>query len=178
MRRHNLKTGLIALAAILAAFLHGGRAEAGIVSETRSGYYAYQGQTDFFTGVLLTPDDLFRIDLSEVVSKYIGETEKALDELFRRIEHKDVILFFDEADALFGDRSEPDPKDPYAQDFILLDPGTGRWLGQIYYARLDGIYELDGPYSVSAPGSLGLFAAGLVIAVAARRRARPQPRPR
>jgi hypothetical protein len=161
----------LAFAALLAALVHGGRAEAGIVSEVRSGYYAYQGQTDFFTGILLVPD-LLTTDLGALVSKYIGETEKNLNELFREIEHRGVILFFDEADALFGDPVEPDPEDHYALDFILLDPGTGRWLGQIYYARLEGTYGLDGTYSVPTPGSLGLFAAGLAMAAMARRRSR------
>ena len=50
--------------------------------------------------------DLYRVDLSRVVSKYIGETEKNLEMLFDRAEHGDMILFFDEADALFGKRSE------------------------------------------------------------------------
>ena len=50
--------------------------------------------------------DLYRIDLSAVVSKYIGETEKNLERIFREAEDSDAILFFDEADALFGKRSE------------------------------------------------------------------------
>jgi len=49
---------------------------------------------------------LYRIDLSAVVSKYIGETEKNLRRLFDAAEHGGAILFFDEADALFGKRSE------------------------------------------------------------------------
>ncbi|PPK88065.1 ATPase family protein associated with various cellular activities (AAA) [Neolewinella xylanilytica] len=48
---------------------------------------------------------VYRIDLSQVVSKYIGETEKNLSALFAMAEHRDWILFFDEADALFGKRS-------------------------------------------------------------------------
>ncbi|MCG2584153.1 ATP-binding protein [Massilia sp. TS11] len=47
---------------------------------------------------------VYRIDLSQVVSKYIGETEKNLGRLFAQAEHEDWILFFDEADALFGKR--------------------------------------------------------------------------
>ena len=50
--------------------------------------------------------DVYRIDLSIVVSKYIGETEKNLELLFARAEDKDWILFFDEADSLFGKRSD------------------------------------------------------------------------
>jgi len=59
--------------------------------------------------------DLFRIDLSAVVSKYIGETEKNLRHLFDAAEDGGAILFFDEADALFGKRSEvKDSHDRYA----------------------------------------------------------------
>jgi hypothetical protein len=49
--------------------------------------------------------DVYRIDLSQVVSKYIGETEKNLQTLFEIAENKQWILFFDEADALFGKRT-------------------------------------------------------------------------
>jgi SpoVK/Ycf46/Vps4 family AAA+-type ATPase len=58
---------------------------------------------------------LYRIDLSAVVSKYIGETEKNLRKLFDAAEGGGAILFFDEADALFGKRSEvKDSHDRYA----------------------------------------------------------------
>jgi AAA+ superfamily predicted ATPase len=50
--------------------------------------------------------DLYKIDLSRVVSKYIGETEKNLDQVFRAAHRSNAILFFDEADALWGKRSE------------------------------------------------------------------------
>jgi len=59
--------------------------------------------------------DLWRIDLSAVVSKYIGETEKHLDRVFALARDGAAILFFDEADALFGKRSEvKDAHDRYA----------------------------------------------------------------
>ena len=59
--------------------------------------------------------DLYRIDLSGVVSKYIGETEKNLDRVFTAAEDANAVLFFDEADALFGKRSEVnDSHDRYA----------------------------------------------------------------
>jgi SpoVK/Ycf46/Vps4 family AAA+-type ATPase len=59
--------------------------------------------------------DLYRIDLSAVVSKYIGETEKNLRKVFDAAEDGGAILFFDEADALFGKRSEvKDSHDRYA----------------------------------------------------------------
>jgi AAA+ superfamily predicted ATPase len=49
--------------------------------------------------------DVYRVDLSQVVSKYIGETEKNLESIFVKAEKKNWILFFDEADALFGKRT-------------------------------------------------------------------------
>ncbi len=59
--------------------------------------------------------DLYRIDLSSVVSKYIGETEKNLSRIFAAAETANAILFFDEADALFGKRSDvKDAHDRYA----------------------------------------------------------------
>ncbi|HVB97649.1 MAG TPA: ATP-binding protein [Chloroflexota bacterium] len=59
--------------------------------------------------------DLYRIDLSQVVSKYIGETEKNLRRVFDAAEESGAILLFDEADALFGKRSEvKDSHDRYA----------------------------------------------------------------
>lgn len=50
--------------------------------------------------------DLYRIDLSKLISKYIGETEKNITNLFDKAKNMNVILFFDEADALFAKRSE------------------------------------------------------------------------
>jgi SpoVK/Ycf46/Vps4 family AAA+-type ATPase len=59
--------------------------------------------------------DLYKIDLSAIVSKYIGETEKNLDRIFQEGQTSNAILFFDEADALFGKRSEVrDSHDRYA----------------------------------------------------------------
>jgi ATP-dependent 26S proteasome regulatory subunit len=58
---------------------------------------------------------LYKIDLSQVVSKYIGETEKNLERIFTAAQSTNAILFFDEADALFGKRSEvKDAHDRYA----------------------------------------------------------------
>ena len=59
--------------------------------------------------------DLYKIDLSSVISKYIGETEKQLSQIFHEAASSNAILFFDEADALFGKRSEvKDAHDRYA----------------------------------------------------------------
>lgn len=58
---------------------------------------------------------LYRIDISQIVDKYIGETEKRLEEVFDAAEKNNAILFFDEADSIFGKRSEVnDAKDKYA----------------------------------------------------------------
>jgi SpoVK/Ycf46/Vps4 family AAA+-type ATPase len=63
--------------------------------------------------------DVYRIDLSMVISKYIGETEKNLEKVFKKAENKNWILFFDEADALFGKRTSiSDSHDKYANQEI------------------------------------------------------------
>jgi SpoVK/Ycf46/Vps4 family AAA+-type ATPase len=63
--------------------------------------------------------DAYRIDLSMVVSKYIGETEKNLEKVFSRAENREWILFFDEADALFGKRTDVrDAHDRYANQEV------------------------------------------------------------
>jgi len=67
--------------------------------------------------------DLYRIDLASVVSKYVGQTEKNLREVFDAAEESGAILFFDEADALFGKRTEVrDSHDRFANielDYLL-----------------------------------------------------------
>ncbi len=66
-----------------------------------------------------TGKDVYKVDLSMVVSKFIGETEKNLANLFARAESKDWILFFDEADALFGKRTNVrDAHDKYANQEV------------------------------------------------------------
>jgi AAA+ superfamily predicted ATPase len=66
-----------------------------------------------------TGKEVYRIDLSMVVSKYIGETEKNLSNLFAKAENKNWILFFDEADALFGKRTNVrDAHDKYANQEV------------------------------------------------------------
>ncbi|WP_027393851.1 ATP-binding protein [Aquimarina latercula] len=66
-----------------------------------------------------TEKDVYRIDLSMVVSKYIGETEKNLSKLFDKAKNKSWILFFDEADAIFGKRTNVrDAHDKYANQEV------------------------------------------------------------
>ena len=63
--------------------------------------------------------EVYRVDLSRIVSKYIGETEKNLERVFQRFDNKNCILFFDEADALFGKRSDvKEAKDRYANQEV------------------------------------------------------------
>ncbi len=63
--------------------------------------------------------ELMQIDLSAIVDKYVGETEKHLEQVFRDAESRNVVLFFDEADALFGSRSAvQDAHDRYANQEV------------------------------------------------------------
>jgi AAA+ superfamily predicted ATPase len=81
-------------------------------------FYGPPGTGKSLTATLMGKEcdkNVYRIDLSQIVSKYIGETEKNLSTLFQLSENKNWILFFDEADALFGKRTEmTDAKDKYA----------------------------------------------------------------
>ena len=85
-------------------------------------FYGAPGTGKTLTASLLgkyTGRDVYRIDLSMVVSKYIGETEKNLSSLFNKAKNKDWILFFDEADAIFGKRtSVRDAHDKYANQEV------------------------------------------------------------
>lgn len=100
--------------------------EWGLGKRVKPGYRALffgpPGTGKTLTATLLgkhTGRDVFRIDLSRVISKYIGETEQNLSRLFARAENKDWILFFDEADALFSKRTEVrDSHDKYANQEV------------------------------------------------------------
>jgi AAA+ superfamily predicted ATPase len=92
--------------------------------------------------------DLYRIDLSAVVSKYIGETEKNLRRVFDAAEDSGSILLFDEADALFGKRSEvKDSHDRYANievSYLLQRMEAYRGLAVLTtnrYAALDSAFQ-------------------------------------
>lgn len=88
----------------------------------RALFYGPPGTGKTLTATLLgkhTGKDVFRIDLSRIISKYIGETEKNLARLFDKAENKNWILFFDEADALFGKRTDiRDAHDKYANQEV------------------------------------------------------------
>lgn len=104
--------------------------------------------------------DLYRVDLAGVVSKYIGETEKNLARIFRETAATDAVLFFDEADALFGKRSEiNDARDRYAnietsyllqkieesEGVILLASNLRENIDPAFVRRLDHIVEFPYP---------------------------------
>jgi len=88
----------------------------------RALFYGPSGSGKTFTATLLgkaTGREVYRIDLSLVVSKYVGETEKNLSKVFELAEGRNWILFFDEADALFGKRTGlKDAHDRYANQEI------------------------------------------------------------
>ncbi|MEM0998580.1 MAG: ATP-binding protein [Bacteroidota bacterium] len=87
--------------------------ELGLGRKLKPGYkslfYGPPGTGKTMTAALLgksTGKPVYKVDLSMVVSKYIGETEKNLAKVFDQAEHHDWILFFDEADSLFGQRTQ------------------------------------------------------------------------
>ncbi len=104
--------------------------------------------------------DLYRIDLSQVVSKYIGETEKNLHQIFLEAQTAHAILFFDEADALFGKRSEvKDAHDRYAnievgyllqkmeeyEGVAILATNLSRHIDEAFLRRMHFIVEFPFP---------------------------------
>lgn len=98
----------------------------GMKKRVKAGYrvlfYGPPGTGKTLTASLLgkyTNKDVYSIDLSTVVSKYIGETEKNLSNLFNKAANKNWILFFDEADAIFGKRTNVrDAHDKYANQEV------------------------------------------------------------
>lgn len=107
-----------------------------------------------------TRRDLYRIDLSQVVSKYIGETEKHLERVFTEAEACDAALFFDEADALFGKRGDvKDAHDRYANievgyllqrlerfpGLVILATNLRRNIDDAFLRRIDVIVEFPLP---------------------------------
>jgi hypothetical protein len=104
--------------------------------------------------------DLFRIDLSQVISKYIGETEKNLSRVFDAAEQGAAVLLFDEADALFGKRTEvKDSHDRYAncevsyllqrmeayRGLAILTTNRKSFLDQAFLRRLRFVVEFPFP---------------------------------
>lgn len=106
--------------------------------------------------------DVYRIDLSMVVSKYIGETEKNLEKVFKKAENKRWILFFDEADALFSKRTSiSDSNDKYAnqevayllqrlEDYpglVILASNMRNNVDEAFTRRLNAIIHFQKPQS-------------------------------
>jgi hypothetical protein len=104
--------------------------------------------------------DLYKVDLSSVVSKYIGETEKNLERIFSAAASGDLVLFFDEADALFGKRSEvSDAHDRYANievayllqrlesysGIVILATNLQRNIDQAFLRRLSVAVDFELP---------------------------------
>jgi SpoVK/Ycf46/Vps4 family AAA+-type ATPase len=98
------------------------------IRKNKSGYRALfcgpQGSGKTLAASLLgkeTGNEVYRIDLSMVISKYIEETEKNLSKVFSQAENKNWILYFDEADDLFGKRSDiHDAHDNYANQEVAF----------------------------------------------------------
>jgi hypothetical protein len=129
----------------------------------RALFYGPPGTGKTLTAALLGNTmgrDVYKIDLSMVVSKYIGETEKNLELLFARAEDKGWILFFDEADALFGKRtSVRDANDKYAnqevsyllqriEDFnglIILATNMKNNIDEAFIRRFNGVLRFPFP---------------------------------
>jgi SpoVK/Ycf46/Vps4 family AAA+-type ATPase len=104
--------------------------------------------------------DLYRIDLSAVVSKYIGETEKNLEKIFTAADQGEAVLLFDEADAIFGKRSEVrDARDRYANvevayllqrleaydGLAVLTTNLRGNIDEAFIRRLDSVLEFPVP---------------------------------
>ncbi len=89
--------------------MHGWGLDMKVKPGYKSLFYGFPGTGKSFAAALIgksTGRDVYRIDLSLMVSKWVGETEKNLSRVFDKAANKDWILFFDEADSLFGQRSK------------------------------------------------------------------------
>ena len=103
---------------------------------------------------------LYRVDLASVTSKYIGETEKNLAQLLARAEHAEVVLLFDEADSMFGKRTDvKESNDRFANaqtnyllqriesfdGIVLLTSNSQSRFDPAFFRRLDSIIEFPAP---------------------------------
>ena len=148
----------------------------------RALFYGPPGTGKTLTATLLgqrTGLDVYRIDLSRVVSKFIGETEKNLAKLFDKAENKQWILFFDEADALFGKRTDiRDAHDKYANQEVAyllqriesynglvilatnqranIDDAFARRFQSIIHFPLPGAAEREAIWRMTMPPQIGL----------------------
>lgn len=138
-----------------------------VSKKPRPGYLALfhgpPGTGKTLTATLLgkyTGKPVYQIDLNTVVSKYIGETEKNLHRLFQKVRNRNWILFFDEADAIFGKRVEiKNAHDRYANqevsyllqlivDFeglVILSSNSVANIDKIFLRRFDTVIEFPFP---------------------------------
>jgi SpoVK/Ycf46/Vps4 family AAA+-type ATPase len=121
--------------------------------------------------------DLFKVDLSQVVSKYVGETEKNLSRVFEEAEYSNSIIFFDEADALFGKRGEvKEAQDRWANievnyllqrveeysGIVILASNLRQNIDEAFHRRIHCIVEFPSPDSEARLRIwLGLFPPGV-----------------
>jgi ATPase family associated with various cellular activities (AAA) len=104
--------------------------------------------------------DLYKVDLSSIMSKYVGETEKNLQQLFTEAEDSSAIIFFDEADALFGKRGEvKDARDRWAnaevnyllqriEDYagvVILASNLRQNIDEAFLRRISAMVEFPAP---------------------------------
>jgi AAA+ superfamily predicted ATPase len=121
--------------------------------------------------------DLYKVDLSSIVSKWVGETEKNLHQLFTEAEDSSAIIFFDEADALFGKRGEvKEARDRWAntevnyllqriEDYVgvvILASNLRQNIDEAFLRRISAMVEFPAP-NESARVQIwrGMFPAGL-----------------
>jgi len=105
-----------------------------------------------------TGRDIYKIDLSQLISKYVGDTEKNLEVLFARAEEKQWILYFDEADELFGKRGEnKEPDDKYSNvelssllqniwhysGLVIITAKKKKQIDEAYMKRFDKVLNFD-----------------------------------
>ena len=115
--------------------------------------------------------DLYRLDLSAVVNKYIGETEKNLSRIFARVEELDVILLLDEGDALLTARtSVSNSNDRYAnletnyllqrlesfEGILLVTTNAGERIDSAFQRRMDVVVEFSAPAAAERKAIWGL----------------------
>ena len=127
---------------------------------------------DYFSGKLLTANDLNQEQSYRNSGKrYLPRTDLPFDELLQAEGFADVVLLFDEADALNGSRTDVTTDDRFGDDFIVLDTQRGRWRGRLFLEVSgdiqQGVYDdLSGSYRgftpVSEPSSLLLCLVALV----------------
>lgn len=173
-RRSGVRLPLWLALLVAGAVAWPGAAPAGVIQVAIDHYLVHVGdpRANYFHGLLLTEHDLSdEQSYKRSAKKYIGDTEKNLNELFLPSGFGDVVLFFDEGEALFGNRTDvQDSHDRHADDFIVLNPLDGTWRGRLFLEEtgdiLAGVYDdLSGSFQnlvvVAEPVPLALIGLGL-----------------